>query len=106
MSMAPISTSTDAMAAAQVVMANQADEFEALRMSVRNQMSTLGASWTGKAAMIYQDAMQRWDAAFGRIIDRLTGMAQGMHTNAGVISDADAGTTQAASSINVGLPNV
>jgi WXG100 family type VII secretion target len=93
------SVDKDGMVAAQGTFQTALDETSGAFASMDGQIEALRASWTGEAAVIYGNAMNRWLEDFNVVNQALQAMLEKLSVNTGVYAQVHENTQQQANAL-------
>ncbi|NLU79858.1 WXG100 family type VII secretion target [Micromonospora sp. HNM0581] len=106
MTMPQVQTTEEGMRRAAQEFSDKATEFTGSLQAVNGQMGVLQASWTGQASANFNQAMDSWEAAFGKVINELVTMLDVMGVTTTGYRDAEDTAASTASSFGSALPGV
>jgi WXG100 family type VII secretion target len=101
-----ISTTEEGMRAAAQEFAAKASEFTTANQNVDGQVDILMASWTGQAAMGFQNAMDSWGQSFNEVIRALREMQTQMEATLAGYSQGEEEAASYTSTFNSALPGI
>ncbi|HET6478907.1 MAG TPA: WXG100 family type VII secretion target [Actinoplanes sp.] len=102
----PLRTSQAGMHTAQVEFENMSSTMIGDLQTINNLMVTLQAAWGGRASSTYGQAMDRWEAAFKRVIDKLNVMIEVTGGSAKGYAEAEEAAYSKAGNWGEGIPGV